>query len=49
MVLLIPTLVVTAMSPSADLSHALQILGLTSVPLSSEELARLVAARHPAS
>ncbi|WP_225867512.1 hypothetical protein [Cyanobium sp. NIES-981] len=32
-----------------DLTQALQLLGLTSLPPTSEELARLVAARHPAS
>jgi arginine/ornithine N-succinyltransferase beta subunit len=35
--------------PSADVSNALQLLGLTSLPLTSQELARRVAARHPAS
>lgn len=42
-------LVVTAMDPSADLTHAMQLLGLTSLPQTSEELASSVAAKHPAS
>ena len=49
MTLLLTTNLLTAMDPSADLSHALQLLGLTCLPRTSEELARSVAAQHPAS
>ena len=37
------------MDPGADLSQALQLLGLTCIPRTSQELSRSVAALHPAS
>jgi hypothetical protein len=37
------------MDPSSDLTNALQVLGLTCIPRTSKDLARSVAARHPAS
>jgi len=43
------TLVLTAMDPTVDLTNALQVLGLASIPSTNEELARSVAAHHPAS
>jgi hypothetical protein len=39
----------SGMDPSAEVSNALELLGLTSLPFTSHELARRVAARHPAS
>lgn len=38
-----------AMETSADLHEALAVLGLRTTPRTREDLARLVAARHPAS
>jgi len=42
-------IVLTPMDPSADLTNALQLLGLPCIPCNSEELARSIAAHHPAS
>lgn len=39
----------TAMGPSTDFTEALAVLGLRTTPRSRQELARRVAARHPAS
>lgn len=39
----------TAMGPSTDFTEALAVLGLRTTPGSRQELARRVAARHPAS